>query len=46
MFSFGYFPGIRLSFADVSEPIEEILMGTEKAVRSLPVEKAEEARQE
>jgi len=38
--------GLNYAVAPRNPPIEEILVGTEKAVRSLPVEQAEEARHE
>jgi hypothetical protein len=38
--------GLNYAVAPQAPPIEEILVGIEKAVRSLPVEQAEEARQE
>jgi DNA-binding PucR family transcriptional regulator len=38
--------GLNHAVAPRATPLEEILVGIEKAVRSLPVEKAEEARQE
>ena len=38
--------GLNFAVTPQSAPIEDILTGVEKAILSLPVEKAEEARQE